>query len=93
VPVAERKLFTITSGVARFFYFRGEQSQWPPVTEITNFKKTHSYLFNFVLFVSIILNLFSAENSIFSISNIHFAASSTLLPGAAAPLAPGCNSL
>jgi len=38
------------SGVARYFDARGKQSQWPPLTEIMNFKKiTIIYLISFYL--------------------------------------------
>jgi len=35
------------SGVARFSDAEGGQSQWPPLTEITNL---HNYLLNFLIF-------------------------------------------
>jgi len=31
----------IVSGVARFLGAQGEESQWPPIKEIINFKKSH----------------------------------------------------
>ena len=31
----------IVSGVARFLGAVGEESQWPPIKEIINFKKSH----------------------------------------------------
>jgi hypothetical protein len=43
-----------TSGIARSFDVRGEQSQLLPLTEIMKLKKSHNYLFNSLLFVWII---------------------------------------
>jgi hypothetical protein len=37
------------SGVAGFVGAVGEQSQWLPLTESTNFKKNHNYLISFYL--------------------------------------------
>jgi hypothetical protein len=41
----------VASCIARSFDARGEQQQWPPMTEIMRFKN-HNYLLNFLLFVS-----------------------------------------
>lgn len=49
-------LFSIVScsGTARFCGTQDGQTQWFPLTEITNFSKSHSYLLNCFLFVSVI---------------------------------------
>ena len=47
--VIARKSVRALSGIARFFGARGEESQWWCVTEIMNFKKTHTLLLNFLL--------------------------------------------
>ena len=42
------------SGVSSFVDTQGQQSQWPPLTEIMKLKKSHDYFVIFVLFVAII---------------------------------------
>jgi len=77
------------SGTARFFDAWNEQTQWPPLTEITNLKN-NNYFF-FIEFPYICLsNLIFAEgrNQMFSISNVPFAPPWTVLCGAATLLTP-----
>jgi hypothetical protein len=46
------RVYWFLGGDAAGFYDTwGEQPQWPPLTEIKNFKN-HNYLLNFILFVS-----------------------------------------
>ena len=41
--VIERKFVCVVSGITGFFGAWGEESQWPPVTEIMNLKNSVSY--------------------------------------------------
>ena len=75
----------LTNGMARFLGTWGEQSQWPPLTEIMNLKKLNLFIY-FILFEKI--NIFWVQITHFCISNINFATPWTLLPGAATPLVP-----
>jgi hypothetical protein len=78
--------------VARSYVFgrRGEQSQWPPITEIINFTKSQLSVTFPVVFLNI-LKTAECRKSEFFISRIHFAAHFaaplTLPPRAAAPFA------
>jgi len=62
-------IFTITSGVARFFGSRGKWSQLPLVTGITNVKKFNLTL---LLFGSTVNDFLSAGNQFFLHFKIYF---------------------
>jgi len=89
--VIERKSVCVVSGITRFFGAWGEKSQWPPVTESMDLKKSQSVTeFPFIWLSN--LGFVEHRRSFFLIYNSNFASNCyapwTVPSGVATTLSP-----